>query len=308
MYRLLATPFILYGLLKLYYVIFHRADNKPIHLEMDTPPPTRQTMAKGALIVAVGGKKNGYTGESSLKMPEATVLLREIPAGPSFDAYTKLLAKYGAGNQLYGFVHFIPAAGALVTHDSFPIAPLGLIHIRQEVEWKAGSAFSASSKCSGKLEMKGAARTVKGLEVSVAQTVPNKMNGVITFLSRGGGLRNKGESGEQEDDIQYEEERREHLPATLGVDYATISGDWNPFHVSKLGAKLLGFRGMIAHGMFTAALGLKPDTSPRSMTFSFKRPCVLPADVSILRDSTGEHFKVVSARNGEPYVVGSIRY
>ena len=46
------------------------------------------------------------------------------------------------------------------------------------------------------------------------------------------------------------------LAADTGVRYAEVSGDRNPIHTSKLGAKALGFPRPIAHGMYTAARAL----------------------------------------------------
>ena len=40
-----------------------------------------------------------------------------------------------------------------------------------------------------------------------------------------------------------------HLPAGLGRQYASICGDYNPIHVSAIGAKLFGFHTALAHGM-----------------------------------------------------------
>lgn len=41
------------------------------------------------------------------------------------------------------------------------------------------------------------------------------------------------------------------VPGNCGVQYAKLTGDWNPHHLYKWTAWLLGYRKPIAHGMWT---------------------------------------------------------
>ena len=67
----------------------------------------------------------------------------------------------------------------------------------------------------------------------------------------------------------------------VGTDYARVSGDRNPIHTSRLGARLFGFPRPIAHGMWSkarclAALeGRLPDAY--TVEVAFKLPVPLPA-------------------------------
>ncbi|MEJ4113245.1 MaoC/PaaZ C-terminal domain-containing protein [Corynebacterium kroppenstedtii] len=66
--------------------------------------------------------------------------------------------------------------------------------------------------------------------------------------------------------------------------YAAVSGDKNPIHVSKLGAKLFGFPSTIAHGMWSAASllstveGRVPDRA--RYVVEFGKPIILPASLA----------------------------
>lgn len=66
-------------------------------------------------------------------------------------------------------------------------------------------------------------------------------------------------------------------PADTGRRYARVSGDWNPIHVSGLGAWLFGFAHPIAHGMWTKARALaallpaEPSHRPRWRPSSRRR-------------------------------------
>jgi acyl dehydratase len=81
------------------------------------------------------------------------------------------------------------------------------------------------------------------------------------------------------------------LPGGLGRQYAAVSGDRNPIHMSDLSAKAFGFPKAIIHGMWTAsriaaAFGTDlPDAA--SLAVRFERPILLPAKVQLTRWTTG---------------------
>lgn len=80
-------------------------------------------------------------------------------------------------------------------------------------------------------------------------------------------------------------------------NYANVSGDKNPIHVSRLGAKAFGFPTTIAHGMWSAAslLGVVEGEAPSRAryTVEFGKPIILPAVLAAYascrprNDSTG---------------------
>jgi acyl dehydratase len=79
---------------------------------------------------------------------------------------------------------------------------------------------------------------------------------------------------------------RWQLAPQLGRDYADVSGDYNPIHMSALSAKAFGFPRAIAHGMWTlarAASSLQPPKPLAEATLSaeFKLPMLLPGEASL---------------------------
>ena len=88
-----------------------------------------------------------------------------------------------------------------------------------------------------------------------------------------------------------------HLPADLGRRYAALSGDVNPIHLYPLGAKALGLRRQIVHGMWTAAAvaGALVNRMPAAVLFTveFRRPIALPSTVWL---ETALHGDVARAR------------
>ncbi|WP_233800856.1 MaoC family dehydratase [Paraburkholderia sp. HP33-1] len=79
---------------------------------------------------------------------------------------------------------------------------------------------------------------------------------------------------------------RWQLAPQVGRDYASVSGDYNPIHMSALSAKAFGFPRAIAHGMWTlarAASSLQPPKPLAEATLSaeFKVPMLLPGEASL---------------------------
>lgn len=94
------------------------------------------------------------------------------------------------------------------------------------------------------------------------------------------------------------------------AEYAAVSGDRNPIHVSKVGAKAFGFPNVIAHGMWTAAalLGVVEGGIPERARYSveFGKPVVLPARLGVYarRGGAGEPAWTLTVRN--PKKLGAV--
>ena len=67
-------------------------------------------------------------------------------------------------------------------------------------------------------------------------------------------------------------------------DYARVSSDFNPIHLSDRAARFFGLRGAIAHGMWSLARSLALPTTPATparIETQFLTPVQLPARVAI---------------------------
>nr|WP_239163544.1 MaoC/PaaZ C-terminal domain-containing protein [Actinoplanes rishiriensis] len=99
------------------------------------------------------------------------------------------------------------------------------------------------------------------------------------------------------------------VPPRTGTDYAEVSGDHNPIHTSRIGARLFGFPKPIAHGMWTKArcLAALEGRLPGEYTVdvAFKQPILLPARVSFhaAPTGTGWEFRVDGKR---PHLAGVV--
>jgi hypothetical protein len=105
------------------------------------------------------------------------------------------------------------------------------------------------------------------------------------------------------------------LPGDLGRRYAAVSGDSNPIHMHPLGARLFGFSGAIAHGMWSKARCLAALESRLSEAcdarVSFRKPIVLPAHVQFASSPPSDdgetiEFALRDAKRGAPHLDGAV--
>ena len=102
------------------------------------------------------------------------------------------------------------------------------------------------------------------------------------------------------------------LAANAGLEFAKLTGDFNPIHWLAPYAKSAGFRGCILHGFGTFALAssalvrgvLSGDGGGlRMIDVRFTRPMLLPARAGIYVRTAGEVF-VGDAPGGAAYLTG----
>jgi len=96
-----------------------------------------------------------------------------------------------------------------------------------------------------------AQRIVTGTR-SVPEAVIAEMRTYVP-LARGGGGRGAGGKAAPVVPAEAEEIARIEVDSRAGLDFALLTGDFNPIHWVPLAAKAAGFRGMILHGFATLA-------------------------------------------------------
>ena len=105
---------------------------------------------------------------------------------------------------------------------------------------------------------------------------------------------------------------RTKLAANAGLEFAKLTGDFNPIHWIAPYARSAGFRGCVLHGFGTFAIAasavvrrqLSGDASAlRALDVRFTRPLLLPARVGVYVTTAGEIF-VGDAPGGTAYLAG----
>jgi len=293
--------------------------------ELSSPPDLAPLYAKalrGSLpILGAGGDE----------LPDKELAL------PDFEVDREDLAEYchvcgfSVGNRLpvtYPHVLAFPLTMRLMTDGDFPFPLLGLVHIANRIEQER--PVEASERLTLKARAESLRPHDKGRQVDLVgeaevdgETV---WRGVSTYLKREGGSSggsgsssgsdggsggdSKGSSKGEESGPQLRRAAVWKVPGHIGRAYAGVSGDRNPIHLHPLTARLFGFPGAIAHGMWMKARclaafeGRLPDRLEAEV--AFKRPMVIPARAAFWtahRDG-GYAFELRDARKDSPHVAG----
>jgi acyl dehydratase len=177
-----------------------------------------------------------------------------------------------------------PLAMRLMSAPGFPLPMVGLVHIANRITVRrpvdAGTPLDLSVTAR---DLRAHDRGRQFDVVATASIAGEEVwRGVSTYLRKEATAVHKKATDHGEPPPPAT--ARWRVPARVGTDYAAVSGDHNPIHTSRLGARLFGFPRPIAHGMWSkarclAALeGRLPETY--TVEVAFKLPILLPATVS----------------------------
>jgi acyl dehydratase len=175
-----------------------------------------------------------------------------------------------------------PLAMELMTRRSFPVPVLGLIHITNEVTQT--HPIAADSRLDYRVWVEPPREHPKGVAFDVRSEVRDSIaskpiwSSVSTYLRRRSSPATPHVPAHipaQVAPAATSDTRLWRLPASLGRQYASVSGDRNPIHLHPLTARLFGFPHAIAHGMWTkarclAALSSESGACARGLPDSFR--------------------------------------
>ena len=209
----------------------------------------------------------------------------------------------------YPHVLAFPLSMALMTASDFPFPAVGIVHVANRITVRR--PISAGSRLDLLVRAENLRDHDRGRVFDMVATASidgeTVWDGVSTYLSKNA-AKSDGRG------------RREHppapaptavwtVPARVGGDYAAVSGDHNPIHTSRLGAKMFGFPRPIAHGMWTKARAVAAleGRLPAAYTVdvSFKQPIPLPSTVGFTATerTDGWDFRVDGKR---PHLAGQV--
>lgn len=138
---------------------------------------------------------------------------------------------------------------------------------------------------------------------------------IFVPLKKGGG---KSRSGPKKDKPRVPPSAKEiaffRLRADAGLDFAKLTGDFNPVHWIPAYAKAFGFRNTILHGFGTMARAIEGMNrglfagdvdALHEIHVRFTRPVVLPAKVGVYVENEKHEVYVGSAPGGPAYLTGT---
>lgn len=285
-------------------------------------------------------------------LPEEELVVRGVTVDHEHLAHYNRVCGFRLANTLpatYPHIMAFPLSLQLMTARRFPFPLVGLVHLANRITVHRPIAVDEPLDLAVHAANLRPHERGRQIDLVAVATVDGEVvwQGVSTYLRRegsAGGGRGRG-SGDRRGDGASGKDAKGHArpappPASarwrvgrdVGTAYARVSGDHNPIHTSRLGARLLGFRTPIAHGMWSKArcLAALEGRLPEAyvVDVSFKRPLPLPSTVAFSatpvvdvaagsgrpdkaptdgRAAPGWRFALHSASSGRPHLIGEIR-
>lgn len=199
---------------------------------------------------------------------------------------------------------------AVMTSPAFPFRLPGLVHVHQRIERAA--PLSATDTPSARVFVDRLRPARRGVEFELVTELSNAgrvvWRGVSVLLSKdvpGDGVRRE----ENLAPLVPEFTERWSLASRLGREYARVSGDYNPIHLTALTARLFGYSRPIVHGWWSAArcLAALGERIPTRcvVEVAFRKTVPLPSDVVFMRQTVGATERFALLRE-EPCVTGQV--
>jgi acyl dehydratase len=182
----------------------------------------------------------------------------------------------------------------LLTAREFPFPLLGLIHLSNRI--RVLRPMGGIGRAQVSVRVMNLQAHPKGATFDLLTTLDDQLGPLweaeSQMLCRG--VKLEGEAVEQtwEPSQLLPEVARWKAPADIGRQYAKVSGDYNPIHLSAASARLFGFPTAIAHGLWNKArtLAALSDHLPKAnfeIAVHFRKPVRLPSEVTLLASAVG---------------------
>jgi acyl dehydratase len=203
----------------------------------------------------------------------------------------------------------------LLTSKAFPFPLLGLIHLSNRI--RVLRPMGGLHRARVSVNVQNLQAHAKGATFDLVTTLDDQLGTLwqaqSQMLCRG--VKLEGEPVEEvlASTLALTQVAQWKAPADIGRQYAKVSGDYNPIHLSAASAKLFGFPSAIAHGLWNKArtLAALEDHLPASnieIDVQFKKPVRLPSAVALLASAAGSSGDLQLIGNGDlEHMVGHWR-
>ena len=277
-------------------------------VELDSAPSLSVLYARAlAAPVLPGG-----SGE----LPERRLVLRGARVDPDHVRAYARVCGFGLRDEVPGtYPHMLafPLHMQLMTDRAFPFSVLGLVHVANRIEVvepiAAGQELEVTARAEDLRPHRRGRQFDMVSEALVGGSVAWRERS--TFLKQGGGSGDGGR-GEEEPAAELPACAEWRVPGDIGAEYAAVSGDRNPIHLNSLAARLFGFKGKIAHGMWTKARCLAAFEgrlpASHSVEVDFRAPLVIPGRARLRSGAEGGGwgFRLESGEGERAHLHGSV--
>ena len=203
----------------------------------------------------------------------------------------------------------------LLTAKEFPFPLLGLIHLSNRI--RVLRPMGGVGRVRVSVQVQNLQPHAKGATFDVVTTLDDQLGPLweaeSQMLCRGVKLEGEPVENVLTPSLTMTQVAQWKAPADIGRQYAKVSGDYNPIHLSAVSAKLFGFPTAIAHGLWNkartlAALADHLPTANVEIAVQFRKPVRLPSEVTLLASAAGSSgdFQLLGAGDLE-HMVGHWR-
>jgi acyl dehydratase len=254
-------------------------------------------------------------------LPDTRLARTGVAADPAQLAGYARVCGFGVADVLpptFPHVLTFPLQVALMSDRSFPLALVGLVHVRNRIDVlrPIGTGEALDLEVRAERFASHRAGATVDLCASVASGGQEVWRGRSTYLARKVQAPDGAPASDTDVEVGDVPEGtiRWRVPDDIGRRYAAVSGDVNPIHLSSLTAKALGFKRAIAHGMWVKAHALAALEgrlpSAMSVDVGFRKPLFLPSTVTLATAPVhpgGWDLAVRSAGTGTEHLLGAVR-
>jgi acyl dehydratase len=286
-------------------------------VELTRAPAMRTLYSK-----AVRGSVRRRDEDPDPQLPDTRLLLRGVEADVERLAAYDRVCGFRLADALpvtYPNVLAFPLAMELMSAPAFPFPVIGLVHIADRITQARPIRLGERLDFAVKAETLRRHDRGRQFDIVATATVDGAevWHGVSTYLRRDKATASVASDAgalarTDETPVDSPPTALWKVPADIGRAYAAVSGDRNPIHMSRVGARAFGFPRPIAHGMWTTAHAVAALEGKLGATYTvdvaFKRPLPLPSTVSwrARRDRDGWTIAVVDPASGAPHLTGSV--
>lgn len=184
----------------------------------------------------------------------------------------------------------------LLTAKEFPFPLLGLIHLSNRI--RVLRPMGGVGRVRVSVQVQNLQPHAKGATFDVVTTLDDQLGPLweaeSQMLCRGVKLEGVPVEDVLTPSLTMTQVAQWKAPADIGRQYAKVSGDYNPIHLSAVSAKLFGFPTAIAHGLWNkartlAALADHLPTANVEIAVQFRKPVRLPSEVTLLASPAGSN-------------------
>lgn len=217
----------------------------------------------------------------------------------------------------YWYVRLFGLQSLLMAHPDAPFPMPGMVHLGCNI--KQYDKIYPSDKLDVICKFGRLMRHDKGTEIEIVISLTRhdkvvwEQSNVNLYMGKKG-IGEQADEKPQIDIISADKYYNWTLPVGLGLQYAKVSGDFNPIHLHDLAAKLFGFPKHLIHGWYSLCRSLSPLQSMMNNTHeiyvSFKKPLFLPNKVTERTQKIDDNtvfFDLINDKESYPHLKGYIK-